>query len=124
MLSRDVEKDSWNTIPWRRAGMLAAAEGMERGEALGDSAGCWEGPSRAEVVSKPPGDISGGSGVTALMVVVWRNAPRRLLAEGLSELRGGSGGGGASESGGSIEARAGRSGSGGAEDAVGLVPKE
>jgi hypothetical protein len=118
--SKEPGKESLNTTPWRLAGKLLAVVGMDLGEVCGD-----EGPrprgacgTLLAVPSGPLSAASGGSGVTALTVC--RKAPRRLLAEGLSVPRGD----GTSESGGSTELRAGRSGRGGGLAPWGLVPRE
>jgi hypothetical protein len=110
--SKEPGKESLNTTPWRLAGKLLAAEGIDLGEVCGDA-----GPSPRDACGTLFA-ASGGSGVTALTVC--RKAPRRLLAEGLSVPRGD----GTSESGGSTELRAGRSGRGGGLVPWGLVPKE
>jgi hypothetical protein len=103
-------KESWNTTPWRLAGKPAVVAGMDLGEVCGDTEPKPRGTCDASppVPSSPLKAASVGSGVTALTVC--RKAPRKVLAEGLSAARGE----GTSETEGSTEVRAGRSGSGGA----------
>jgi len=110
VLSKEPGKESWNTTPWRLAGKPAVVAGMDLGEVCGDEEPYPRGTCDASlpVPSSPLKVASAGSGVTALTVC--RKAPRRVLAEGLSAPRGE----GTSETGGSTEVRAGRSGSGGA----------
>jgi hypothetical protein len=109
VLSKEAGKESLNTTPWRLAGKLGVAAGIDLGDVCGDTEGSPRGTCDilAPAASRPLNAASAGSGVTALTVC--RNAPRRLPAEGLSGFRAG----GNSESGGSTEVRAGRSGSGG-----------
>ena len=136
MLSKEPEKESWNTTPWRLLGklglpltaalalvlvsalalVLALVAGVDLGDVCGDTKPKPRGICDASAA--PLTETSAGSGVTALTVC--RNAPPRVLADGLSASRGD----GASESGGSIEAWAGRSGKGGATTPRGLLPKE
>lgn len=120
MLSKEPGKESLNTTPWRRAGRPAVAAGMERGEVCGETEAQSRGAcgTLLEVASRPSDTASAGSGVTALTVC--RNAPRRLLAEGLSAPRGD----GTSESGGRTDVRGGRSGRGGTRAPWGLLPRE
>jgi len=97
------------------------AAGIDLGEVCGETEAQSRGAcdTLLEVASRPSDAASAGSGVTALTVC--RNAPRRLLAEGLSAPRGD----GTSERGGRTDVRVGRSGRGGGTRAPwGLLPKE
>lgn len=102
MLSKEPEKESWNTTPWRLPGKLglpltaalalvlalASVLALVAGVDLGDVCGDTEPKPRGicDASAAPLMETSAGSGVTALTVC--RNAPPSVLADGLSASRG------------------------------------